>query len=91
MTDMEFTVGDLRRQLQGLSDDTKISFGGGVTFYRFKSVADDEVYLEWSEPQAFLDEKFRKKNPHIKVAFVNLDTAEWDEGGMIGSVDVSIR
>ena len=91
MSDTDYTVGDLRRHLEGLSDDTKLSFSGGMSVYRFKRVADDEVYLEWNEPQAFLDEKFRKKNPHIKVAFVNLDTAEWDEQGLLGSIDVSVR
>ena len=79
MSDIEFTVGDLRRQLQYLSDDTKLTFGGGVTFYRVKSY-DEEAYVEWNEPQADLDPGFRKRNPHIKVAFVNTDKdGRWSE------------
>ncbi len=91
MSDTEYTVGDLRRLLQGLSDDTKLSFGGGMTVYRVKRCADDEVFLEWNEPEAYLDEGFRKKNPQIKVAFVTTDAVEWNEQGVLGSVDVSIR
>ena len=91
MSDTEYTVGDLRRLLQGLTDDTKLSFGGGMTVYRVKRCADDEVYLEWNEPFADLDPQFRKRNPHIKVAFVTTDAVDWDEQGLIGSVDVSIR
>lgn len=87
----EFTVGDLKRQLAGLDDDTKLTFGGRLTFYRVKRCGDNEVYIEWNEPQAFLDGHFRKKNPHIQAAFVGLNAAEWHEGGMIGEIDVSIR
>ncbi|MBN8849882.1 MULTISPECIES: hypothetical protein [unclassified Sphingomonas] len=91
MSDTDYTVGELRRCLEGISDDTKLSFGGGMTVYRIKQYAGDEVYLEWNEPFAFLDEKFRKNNPHIKVAFVDLNAADFDESGLLGSVDVSIR
>lgn len=91
MADTEYTVGDLRRLIDGLNDDTKISFGGGMTVYRVKQCADDEVYLEWNEPFADLNPEFREKNPHIKVAFVNTDAVEWDEQGVLGSVDASIR
>jgi hypothetical protein len=91
MSDTDYTVGDLRRHLEGISDETKLSFGGGMSVYRIKRCADDEVYLEWNEPFAFLDEKFRKNNPHIKVAFVDLSAADFDDSGLLGSVDVSIR
>lgn len=91
MSGTEYTVGELRRAIEGIRDDTKLSFGGGLTFYRVKRVADDEVYIEWGEPQADLDQQFRKKNPHVKVAFISLETVGWEEGGIIGSVDVSIR
>lgn len=91
MSDTEYTIGELRRAIEGISPDTKLSFGGGLTFYRVKRVANDEVYIEWGEPQADLDKQFRKKNPHIKVAFVSLETAEWNQHGLIGSIDVSIR
>lgn len=91
MTDTTFTVGDLRRELKGLSDDTKLSFDGGLTFGRLKRWGDDEFILLFSEPQADLDPKFRKKNPHVKVAFISNEATEWDERGMIGMVNVSIR
>lgn len=87
----DFTVGDLRRQLEIWDDDTKLTFGGGLPFYRVKRCGDDEVFIEWNEAEAYLDDRFRKKNPHIKVAFVRSESTEWQEGGLIGSVDVSIR
>lgn len=87
----EFTVGDLKRQLDKWDDDTKLTFSGRMTFYRIKRCADDEVYIEWNEALAYLDDKFRKKNPHILSAFVRSESVEWQEGGVIGSVDVSIR
>ena len=34
----EFTVGDLRRQLNGLHDDDEITFAGGLSFYRLAYV-----------------------------------------------------
>lgn len=90
MSDVSFTVGDLKRRLATWDDNTKLTFGGGVTFYRVKRCADDAVYIEWNEAQADLDDRFRKKNPHIQVAFVRPEGAERHENGIIGSVDVSI-
>lgn len=87
----DFTVGDLKRQLALWYDDTKLTFGGGLTFYRVKRCGEGEVYIEWNEAQAFLDGHFRKKNPHIQVAFVRSESVEWQEGGLIGSVDVAIK
>ena len=86
-----FTVGDLRRQLEFCKDSDKLTFSGGLTFYRVKSYSDDDVNIEFNEAQAYLDENFRKKNPHIQVAFVDTDATQWEEGGMVGSVDISIR
>jgi hypothetical protein len=91
MSGSDFTVGDLRRQLAIWPDDTKLTFGGGLTFYRVKQWDDDEVFIEWGEAQADLNPAFRKRNPHIMVAFINPSSVDWDENGMIGSVDVSIR
>lgn len=51
----DFTVGDLKRQLALWDDDTKLTFGGGLTFYRVKRCGEGEVYIEWNEAQAFLD------------------------------------
>ena len=36
-----FTVGDLRRELEFIDDDTKLSFDGGLTFSRLKRWSDD--------------------------------------------------
>lgn len=91
MNDTDFTVGDLRRHLQAWPDDTKITFGGGLTFYRVKQWDDDEVFLEWSEPEADLDPAFRKRNPNLLVAFIDTRATHWDENGIVGTVDVSIR
>lgn len=91
MSESEFTVGDLRRHLQGWDENTPLTFGGGLTFYRFKG-DDDGIFLEFGEPQAYLDGDFRRSNPHIKVAFVSTDAAAWNEDGLLsGPVDVSIR
>jgi hypothetical protein len=87
-----FTVGDLKRQLQGYSDDTVITFSGDLTFYRFKRWGDDEVILEFGEPQAFLEDAFKKKNPNVKVAFIKIDDTQWDESGIVGGpINVSVR
>jgi hypothetical protein len=42
----KFTVGDLKRELSGMSDDTEISFSGNLTFYR--SNAGVTMSLCWS-------------------------------------------
>ncbi len=87
-----FTIGDLRRELQGLSDDTKLSFDGGLTFGRLKRWGDEEFVLLFAEPQAYLSDAIKKKNPNLKVAFVRIDDVEWDESGVVGGpIDVSIK
>ncbi|GAA4003964.1 hypothetical protein GCM10022279_29890 [Comamonas faecalis] len=87
-----FTVGDLRRELSIYDDDTKLSFDGGLTFGRVKNWGDDEIILLFAEPQAYLEEKFKEKNPNVKVAFMRIDNVEWDESGVIGGpIDVSIK
>lgn len=78
MSDTDYTVGDLRRLLEGISEDTRLSFGGGMTVYRLKRCAVDEVYLEWNEPFAYLDTNFRKRNPDIKVAFLDTSVDDHD-------------
>ena len=65
----EFTVGELRQKLAGLKDDTKLSIAGGLTIYRFKRVADDEVFLEFNQFEADLSPSFRKNHPAVQVAF----------------------
>ena len=92
MEDNLMTVGELKERLQGLSNDTKISFAGGLTFYRFKVVADDEVFLEFNEPQAYLEPSFKKNNPNVKVAFIGIDDIACDENGIASEpVDVTVR
>lgn len=88
----EFTVGDLKRHLAGLDDDVTLSFAGDLTFYRLKRIADDEVFLEFNEPQAYLSDSFKKKNPNVKVAFIDTSNVQWDESGIIGGpIDVEVR
>ncbi|MEM5341477.1 hypothetical protein [Paraburkholderia azotifigens] len=89
----EFTVGDLKRQLAALDDDMKLSFDGDLTFYRFKQIADDEVFLEFAEPKAYLSDSFKKRNGNVKVAFIETgDLQGGDEAGIIrGTVDVEVR
>ncbi len=89
MSEFEFTVGDLKRQLQGLDDDDELQFSGGLTFYRIKRRGDQLQVLEFGEPTAYLGDDFRKRNPHIQVAFVRLEPME--EGQLVQEVDVSIR
>jgi hypothetical protein len=88
----EFTVGDLRRHLQAYSDDMKLTFAGGLTFYRVKAWGDDEVFVEFNEPQGYLSSEFKKKNPNVKVVFISTDNVEWDESGVVGGpIDVNVR
>ncbi|RRW57086.1 hypothetical protein EGJ51_20925 [Pseudomonas fulva] len=89
MSDQTFTVGELKRRLQGIPDDDILEFDGGLTFNRIKRRGDDLVVLEFAEPQAYLDEDFRKRNPHVQVAFVSDSCPE--DGEPVWSVDVGIR
>jgi hypothetical protein len=87
----ELTVGDLKRQLEGLGDDVKISFAGGLTFYRLKRWGDDEFIVEFNEAQGDLTEGFKKRNPCVQVAFIDMGAVDWDADGRVGQVDVSVR
>ncbi|MNL53424.1 hypothetical protein D3C87_1766700 [compost metagenome] len=87
----ELTVGELKQRLSVHSDDTKILFSGGLTFYRLKNWGDDEVVFEFNEAQAYLPDEFKKANPHVKVAFIDPGSADWDDEGKTGSIDVSVR
>ncbi|WP_323156911.1 hypothetical protein [Pseudomonas rhodesiae] len=89
MSEPKFTVGDLQYQLKNLNPDDELEFDGGLTFNRIKRRGDDLQVLEFCEPQAFLDEKFRKNNPHVQVAFIKDEGFE--EGEVVRPVDVSIR
>lgn len=88
----ELTVGDLKRELEGLGDDVKLSFSGGLTFYRLKRWGDGEFIVEFNEPQAYLSGSFKRRNPNVKVAFIDISNVEWDESGVVGGpIDVEVR
>lgn len=72
--DMKFTVGDLRHELSGLSDETELSFDGGLTFGRLKRWGDDHFVLLFAEPQAAVSKDFKRKHDNILVSFCKLDT-----------------
>ena len=84
MSNEAMTVGELREILEGLKDTDKIYLPGGLSFYRLNMVADDEFYIEPNEPQAYLSDTFKKKNPQIKVAYIKIDDIEFDESGIVG-------
>jgi hypothetical protein len=76
------TVGELRRLLEGYDDTDKIHLPGQLSFYRIKRCAENEFFIEVNEPHAYISEKFKKKNPHIKTAFISTDNVEWGEDGI---------
>ena len=73
MSENTYTVGELRRLLSLSDDDAKLSFGGGLTVYRARHWDDGSVFIEFNEPEAYLDDEFKKKNPHIKVIFTKIE------------------
>ena len=83
-----FTVGDMRRQLEIWDDDDELQLPGGLSFYRLKKRGDSLVVIEVNEPEAYLNPKFKKKNPHIKVAYVH--DKPLAEGEVIAPVNVDI-
>lgn len=76
MSEYKFTVGDLKRQLESLDDSDVLEFAGGLTFYRIKRRGEKLQMLEFSEGQAYLDDGFRRLNPHIQVAFLKIEPTE---------------
>lgn len=88
MSDQAFTVGDLKRRLQAFDDDDLLEFQGGLTFNRLKGRGPELVVLEFCEPQAMLDEAFRRKNPHVQTVFIKDSGPE--DGEMVWPVDISI-
>lgn len=88
MSNQEFTVGDLKRQLQAFDDDDVIEFQGGLTFNRLKVRGPELVVLEFCEPQAMLDDAFKRKNPHVQTVFIKDSGPE--NGEMVWPVDISI-
>lgn len=90
----KFTVADLRAELDGMEDTDEISFSGGLTFSRFKRWGDDEFVMIFNEAEGYLGQSFKKRNPHVLVAFINndyMDTSEAsDDGAILGSINVSV-
>ena len=84
------TVGDLRRELEGLDDGMTLLFAGGLTLFRAKR-SDDTCVIEFNEPLAHMSEAFQKKNPNVKAAFIDAGNVLWSESGTLeGSIDVEI-
>lgn len=79
----DMTVGDLKRHLQGIDDNTDLEFGGGLTFYRLKFRGDNLVVLEWNEAEAELKPKTRE---YIQVAFIK--SVDFEDGEVIKEVTV---
>lgn len=90
----KLTVADLRAELEGMEDTDEISFSGGLTFSRFKRWGDDEFVMIFNEAEGYLEQSFKKRNPHVLVAFINneyMDTSEASGDGVIlGSINVSV-
>jgi hypothetical protein len=89
MSNFPFTVGDLKRQLEGLDPDDILEFQGGLTFNRIKRRGDDLQVLEFCEAQAFLDDEFKEKNSHVQAVFIKAEPFE--DGQLTQEVDISIR
>lgn len=80
----DFTVADLKRQIAGWPDDMALEFQGGMTFYRLKQRATNMLQLEFNEPQVFLTEAFRQREPEVFVAFFRPE----DNGELLQEVAV---
>ena len=48
----KFTVGDLRRALAALPDETELEFAGGLTFNQLNRDGDNSFVIEFAEGQA---------------------------------------
>ncbi len=92
MNENALTVGELKRLIKELAEDVTLTFPGGLTFSRLKRVANDEILIEFNEPQAYLSNSFRRRNPHVKVAFIDTSNVKWDKIGAVGEpVDIEVQ
>jgi hypothetical protein len=71
MSEIEFTVGDLKRQLDAFENDTRIKSAGSLTFYRLKRWGDSDVFFEFNEAETAISSQMKKLNRDLKVAFVS--------------------
>jgi hypothetical protein len=76
--DEKFTVGDMKRLLDGLPDDDELAFEGGLTISRLKRRGDDLIVAEFNQFQAMLSENFKRKFPEVQVAFCS-----WESDGSV--------
>ena len=87
-----FTVGKLRRAIAYLDDDAELEFAGGLSFYRVKQRGENLHVIEFGEATAYLTEAFKRRNPNVKVAFIDTGKVKWNEEGTIGGpIDVEVR
>lgn len=92
MSDDSVTVGELVSELESFGKNTKILFAGGLRFYRIKRVSDDEIFFEFDEAEAYLEDSFRERHPDVKVAFLHsADVLQGGDGPVRGPIDVSLR
>ena len=86
------TVGELRAHLKGLNDSDKIHLPGELSFNELRHRGGNEYIILVNEPEAYLREDFKERNPHVKVAFIRADNIKWDKTGIVGGpIDVEIR
>ena len=83
-----FTVGDLQHELKNLDPQDLIEFEGGLTFSRIKRRGEGLQVLEFCEPQGYLDDSFRRRNPQVLSVFIQAEP--FAEGQMVQEVDVTI-
>lgn len=92
MEHTDLTVGDLRRALEGYDKDDEVTFEGGLTFYRIKKRGTHHVVIEFNEPQACLTDAFKKKNPRVKVVYLDASAIQWNkEGTLSAPMDTTVR
>ena len=92
MNKNSITVGEFKKQLEGLEDDDILHLPGGLGFYRIRSAGDNEYMIEQNEPQMFYDDEFKKMNPYFKVAFMSAEDHGSDVADINGgSFDPTIK
>lgn len=80
----KFTVGEMKRLLEGLPDDDELAFEGGLTISRLKPRGDDLIVAEFKQFQAMLSDEFKSKFPEVQVAFCSWES----DGNIVQAVSV---